>query len=132
MKKVLLIAGLLAIVGCGGLLYNHQAPVVHAQQYAECISAAAAPACGSAQYGLVAIAASAQTVVVQTAGVTANSVIQVQYDYSLGTALGVTCNTTGQPMEISARVAGSSFTIKAITGTFSTNPGCMSFRIINQ
>ena len=106
--------------------------VAHAQQYAECVSAATAPACASAAYGIVAIAASAQTAVVQTTAVTANSPILLTYDYSLGTALGVTCNTTGQSLEVSARTAGTSFTVKALTGVFSTNPGCLSFHIIPQ
>ena len=106
---------------------------VHAQQYAECITTGASPLnCNSSSYGLVTIAASAQTATIQTSAVTANAVIILTYDYSTGTPLGVTCNTTGQPLEVSARVVGSSFTIKALTGVFSTNPGCINLRIINQ
>lgn len=107
-------------------------PTVHAQgQYGLCVSSATSPGCQSSAYGDVVIAAAAQQVVVSTTAVTANSPIQVQYDYSLGTALGVTCNTTGQLPSISARVAGTSFTIH--TGaTFTTNPGCFSFRVIPQ
>lgn len=125
---------LLLIVATGFVSFprvaSHQ---VHAQQYAECISSAAAPACQSAQYGMAAIAASAQTVTVYTAAVTNTAIITVGYDQSIGgsTLLNVTCNTTAQAPYVSARSAGSSFTIK--TGsTFSTNPGCVTWRILNQ
>ena len=133
MKRILGIAVLAAIALIIGVA-PHAITHVHAQQYAECVSIAAAPPCQSASYGIVTIAASAQTVVVNTTAVTATSPILLTYDGSttLGTALGVTCNTTSQPLFVSARTAGSSFTIKAATGNFSTNPGCMSFHIIPQ
>ena len=120
------------LLGSLSLLPIIHPTVAHAQQYAECISSATSPGCASAAYGIVTIAASAQTVVVNTTAVTATSPIFLTYDYSLGTALGVTCNTTGQALEVSARTIGSSFTVKSLTGTFSTNPGCLSFYIIPQ
>lgn len=124
----------LVVLGGAALLPILHPQLAHAQQYAECISSATSPGCASAAYGIVTIQASAQTVTVNTTAVTATSPILLTYDYSLGasTALNVTCNTTGQPLEVSARTPGASFTIKAQTGTFSTNPGCMSFHIIPQ
>jgi hypothetical protein len=73
-------------------------------------------------------------VVVNTSAVTANSQIFVQFDESLGTALGVTCNTLGAAEGnryfISARAAGTSFTIKAANSN-GTNPACLSYVIVN-
>ena len=90
--------------------------------------------CGSAASGFVAVpAGSAQTLVVSDSIVTANSQIHLTEDQSLGTALGVTCDTTsivtiGAPY-VSARSVGASFTAK-IDGV-STNPVCLSYSIIN-
>lgn len=131
-KYLALAFATVVLLGALSFLPNPVNQVAHAQgQYGLCVSSATAPGCQSSAYGDVVIAAAAQQVVVSTTAVTANSPIQVQYDYSLGTALGVTCNTTGQLPSISARVAGTSFTIH--TGaTFTTNPGCFSFRVIPQ
>jgi len=91
-------------------------------------------ACSAAASGLFSCAtnASAGTCVISTTAVTATSVIQVQPDSSLGTALSVTCNTTADSgltaPRVSARSAGTSFTITL--GTFSTNPECFSYLII--
>ncbi len=68
-----------------------------------------------------------------TTGVGANSEIFVQEDDSLGTKLGVTCNTNNvlpatAPL-LGARSGGASFTINL--GTFTTNPLCYSYFIIN-
>lgn len=99
-----------------------------------CTSSASPAVCGSAAAGSVVIATSATTVVVNTTAVTANSQIFVQSDKSLGTKLGVTCNTEATignflPI-VSARVAATSFTI-AITGSVATNPECLSFFVVN-
>jgi hypothetical protein len=95
-----------------------------------CSSAASLAVCGSAAAGSVAIATSLSSVVVNTTAVTANSQIIVTFDSSLGTKLGVTCNTTAQEPYISARKAGTSFTI-SVGSNFSMYPGCFSYSIIN-
>jgi len=91
--------------------------------------------CSAAPTGFFSCAtnASTGTCQVNTTAVTANSTIQIQPDSTLGTALSVTCNTTQDTgltaPRISARSAGASFTIKL--GTFSTNPLCFSYVVIN-
>jgi hypothetical protein len=96
-----------------------------------CSSAAAPAVCGSAIAGSVVVAAAATTVTVNTTAVTANSQILLQEDSSLGTKLGVTCNTTPAtaPPAVTARTAGTSFAI--LTTTPTTNPRCFSYSIIN-
>jgi hypothetical protein len=92
-------------------------------------------ACSAAPAGFFSCAtnASAGTCVVSTSAVTANSVIQIQPDSTLGTALSVTCNTSADTgvtaPRVSARSASTSFTITL--GTFTTNPECFSYLIIN-
>jgi len=136
MKKASIIALVLAAVAAIGIFAvpNVTQPL-HAQSYATCISKAASPACGATSAGIAVIAASAQTVVINTTAVTATTPILITADDSvaLGTALGsTTCNTTVQTLYVDARVAGVSFTVKSGTGTFTTNPGCFSWHIINQ
>ena len=95
-----------------------------------CTSSASPAVCGAKASGAVVIAAAASTVVVHTTAVTANSQIQLTFDSSLGSLLSVTCNTTAQQPYVTARTASTSFTIT--TGsTFTTNPGCISYTIIN-
>ena len=96
----------------------------------QCISSATPAVCGGFINGLVNIPAGASSVVVNTSAVTASSTIQVIYDASIGAALGVTCNTTPQTPYISARTAGTSFTM-SVASNFTTNPGCFTFQIIN-
>ena len=77
--------------------------------------------------------ASTGTCTVNTTAVTANSEIFIvgRNDTTTGTRLSVTCNTgitTALP-EISAVVAATSFTINL--GTFTTNPECFSYFIVN-
>lgn len=87
--------------------------------------------CGSASAGMVSIAAAATTVTVATTAVTANSEILVQEDSSLGTALGVTCNTTIiRTYVVTARTAATSFVITSSAAP-TTNPACLSYRIVN-
>ena len=91
--------------------------------------------CSAAAAGFFSCAtnASTGTCVVDTTAVTANSVIQIQPDSSLGTALSVTCNTTADSAltapRVSARSAGTSFTITM--GTYTTNPECFSYVVID-
>lgn len=105
--------------------------VATGQQYATCAVTGASPLqCASAAEGFVTIAAAAQTVQVFTTAVTPNARILLTYDSSLGTLLGVTCNTTAQLPTVTAR-ATNNFTI-GTAATFTTNPGCITFKIISQ
>jgi hypothetical protein len=98
---------------------------------ANCSSSASPAVCGSDGAGSVVIAAAGTTVQVNTTAVTANSQIMLQEDRSLGTKLGVTCNTTaGRTYMVSARTAGTSFTISA-SGAPSATPACLSYVIVN-
>jgi len=95
-----------------------------------CTSNASPALCGASPSGLVAVPAGGATLVVDTSAVSAGSQIQLTFDSSLGTALGVTCNTSiGQPT-VSARTAGTSFTI-TMSASVSTNPACISYTLIN-
>lgn len=90
--------------------------------------------CSSAPSGAVAIAAGTTSAVVSTAAVNANSQILITFDESLGTKLGVTCNTSS-PSEaaqylIFARSASTSFTVKTNVAP-TTNPACLSYYILN-
>ena len=101
---------------------------------ANCSSSANPAVCGAASAGSVAIAASATSVVVNTTAVTANSQITVTEDSSLGTKLGVTCNTQsllvlGVP-KVTARTPGTSFTVGIEVGP-TTSPLCVSYSIVN-
>lgn len=92
-----------------------------------CASSASPALCGTATSGSVALAAGGTTLVVQAGNITANTVIQITEDSSLGTKLGVTCNvTTGRTYSVSARTAGTSFTI-ASSAIPLTNPACLDY-----
>lgn len=97
-----------------------------------CASAASPAVCGSAASGGVAVPLGAnQTLVVNTTAVTANSQIHITEDESLGTRLGITCDTTlptGAPI-VTARTAGTSFTIQVPFTT--TNQACISYTVVN-
>jgi hypothetical protein len=96
-----------------------------------CNSSASPASCSAATAGSVAIAASTTTLVINTSAVTANSQIFITEDSSLGTRLGITCNTTtGRTYSISARTAGTSFTVKTNTAPV-TNKACLSYWILN-
>lgn len=95
-----------------------------------CTSIAAPAVCGSSGAGSVVVAAAATTVTVNTTAVTANSQIGVQFDSSLGTKLGVTCNTTPDAPSVTARTAGTSFVITVAAAPV-TNPACYSYTIVN-
>ena len=97
-----------------------------------CISPASPATCANDSAGFVTVAPSASSVVVDSTSVTANSVIAVHEDSSIGGSLGVTCDATanGFPPEVTARAPGTSFTITTPTA-LSTNPGCYSYAIEN-
>lgn len=96
----------------------------------QCFSSATPAACGSNIDGFVAIPAGSSSVVVDTSAVTANSEINLTFDATQGANLSVTCNTTPQQPYVSARTAGTSFTV-AVPANFSTNPGCIGFHLKN-
>ena len=86
--------------------------------------------CSSAASGSVSIAAAATTVTVATTAVTANSVIIVTFDSSLGTKLTLTCNTTTPALYgVSARTAATSFVITSTAPV--TDPACFNYMVIN-
>ena len=96
----------------------------------QCFSSASPAICGALINGFVTIPAGSSSVVVNTTSVTANSEISLTFDTTQGGNLGVTCNTTPQQPYISARTAGTSFTI-SVPSNFSTNPGCIGFHLKN-
>ena len=95
-----------------------------------CSSSAGPAVCAAAPAGSVIIPAAGTDVTVNTTAVTANSQIFAIFDQSLGTKLGVTCNSTTANPHIGARVAGTSFTIHSNVSPI-TNPACFSYFIIN-
>lgn len=96
-----------------------------------CSSTTTPSTCGSAPSGSVAMPTGGDTIVVNTTAVTANSQIMVTEDSSLGSRLGITCNTAvGRRYTISARTAGTSFTIRANANP-ATNKACLSYFIVN-
>jgi hypothetical protein len=95
-----------------------------------CVDSAGAAACGSAAAGAVVVDALATTVVVSTTAVHTASRIFVQFDSSLGTELGITCNATVALPTVSARVNNTSFTI-SVPAAPVTNPACYSYWIVN-
>lgn len=105
----------------GGATYNTQT---------NCSSSSSPAACVSAAAGSVTVPASATTEVVNTTAITANSQVLLTFDSSLGAKLGVTCNTSAVQGTISARTAGTSFTIK-LPSAPSVNPACFSYEIVN-
>jgi hypothetical protein len=135
MKKILVTVAITALL-CLGLVeasrVHKPSQSVFAQSYALCYSVASPAVCQSGAQGIGNIAAAAQTEVVDTTAVTAGARIFLTPDASTvtGTLLGVTCNTTIQPLYVSAQVVGQSFTVKALTGTYTTNPGCFHWQIV--
>jgi hypothetical protein len=94
--------------------------------------ASSAGTCGSASSGSVSIAAAASTVTVATTSVTANSVIILTRDDTLGTKLTVTCNTAtaAGDIKVSTRTGGTSFVI-TVQNSPVTNPLCLNYVILN-
>ena len=99
-----------------------------------CTSGASPAVCGAATAGGGAVATGSNpTLVVDTTAVTAASLIMVTADESLGTKLGVTCNTTittVAPIVVTARTPGTSFTVE-VDATVATNPACFSWVLVN-
>jgi len=105
----------------GGATYNTQT---------NCSSTSSPAACVSASAGSVTVPASATTEIVNTTVITANSQVLLTFDSSLGSKLNVTCNTTAVQGTVSARTAGTSFTIKLPTAP-NKDPACFSYEIFN-
>lgn len=112
---------------------------LHAQalySLTNCNSIASPATCGSASTGSVVIptGTTSSALVVDTTAVTAGSTIFFYPDASLGTKLGVTCNSTLATLiggsAITARTPGTSFTI-TFNGTIVTNGVCGGYTIIN-
>lgn len=95
-----------------------------------CNSSTSPSVCGANPRGTVALAAGVTTLTVNTSAVTANSIISVTNDDSLGGRLGVTCNTTINTIWVSARTPGTSFQI-TVSAAPVTNPECISYTILN-
>jgi hypothetical protein len=116
-------------------LFGNLGNLAAASAIANCSSSASpAAVCSGAATGSVVIAAGTSSVVVNTTAVTAVSQIQVQFDETLGTKLGVTRNSS-QASEnpahfVSARAPGTSFTIKTSSAP-TVNPACLSYSITN-
>lgn len=101
-----------------------------------CASGASPAVCGSATSGDVAVPAGATpTLQINTTAITAASQVQLSVTESttVGTRLGVTCNTTlstlVNPVE-TTRTAATSFTIQ-LNSTIAVNPACVHYTIIN-
>lgn len=96
-----------------------------------CASSASPAVCSAAPVGAVAVAVGVTTLVVNTTAVTANSLILLTFDASLGAQLGaITCNTTQPSAYVSARTAGTSFTI-TVSAAPVTNRACFSYVIVD-
>jgi hypothetical protein len=92
--------------------------------------------CGSAAAGSAALPTNAvsSSIQINTTAVTANSQIFYATDDTLGTKLGVTCNSTVATLvgglTISDRTPATSFTISNNVAVV-TNPLCVSYFIVN-
>ncbi len=87
--------------------------------------------CSGASAGSVTIAAGSTTVTVSTTAVTANSQIFVFEDSTMGSALGVTCNSSIVRMyQITSRTASTSFVITSSAAPV-TNPACLNYFFVN-
>lgn len=101
-----------------------------------CISSAAPAVCNSSSAGMVAIPTGVNpTLTVNTTAVTDSSQIVLHSDNTIGSKLGVTCNSTlatlvGGMAITAPRSPGVSFQI-SFSGTVSVNPVCVSFVVVN-
>jgi hypothetical protein len=97
------------------------------------VSSASPAACATAPAGAVAVPTAATTYTVNTTAVTSNSEIFIWQDASttLGTRLGVTCNTTPSAVLpiVTAKVNATSFTFSLTAPV--TNPACFSYLVFN-
>lgn len=91
-----------------------------------------AVACAAWFQGSSAIASTQTAVTVTTSAVGANSVIDLTFDSSLGTKLGITCSTqsilTTGPPRVTARTPGTSFVV-SVTAADAANPVCFNWDI---
>jgi hypothetical protein len=131
------VGGSVYVQGNMGWVFTSPTPLfgtgLKAQSYqtnGNCNASASPATCYSAAAGSVAIPASAAALTVNTNAVTASSEIFLQWDASLGAALGVTCSTAAGTLSVSSRVAGTSFSI-ASTDASDPHPQCVSYHIIN-
>lgn len=100
--------------------------------YPACVTGAASPiSCDPSASGAAVIGAGVGSTVIITSAVKASNAITVTEDDSLGAALGVTCNTTINPVRVVLRSASNSFTVNSSTVP-ATNPKCFSWRIQQQ
>jgi hypothetical protein len=104
-------------------------PTMYGSQ-TNCSDGAGAAACSAAPAGSFVVDNGTTSTVVSTTAVTANSQILIQFDAGLGTKLGVTCNTNATNPYVTARTAGTSFTVQAADPA-GTDPACFSYLIIN-
>jgi hypothetical protein len=109
----------------------------HLYSGTKCANGASPAVCSTAQAGAVALpVGTGSTLTIDTTAVTANSQIFLTPDASV-TISGVTCNTTlatlvGTPLAVTARVAGTSFTVKTgASVVIATNPLCFTYLIVN-
>jgi len=95
-----------------------------------CASSVSPSVCAAAPTGSIAVAAGATTLSVNTTAVTANSLIILTFDASLGSKLGVTCNSTYTNAWVTSRTPGTSFQITVAAAPV-TNRACFNYSIIN-
>ena len=95
-----------------------------------CSSTASPAVCGSATGGFSKVAAAGTSIVVNTTAVTSVSEIFVNYDNSQSGCTAPANPTLIMPAYISARTAGTSFTITMPVAP-TTNAQCIDWHIIN-
>jgi hypothetical protein len=97
-----------------------------------CASSASPAACGSAWTGFIVVPAGMSIQTVNTTALDANSKIIFQVDDTIGTPLGVSCDTTPADLfggfAVTGRTPGTSFTFTSAI-TPSTNPLCISYHL---
>lgn len=117
----------------GATLPTHPLEYTTIGTQAICNSAASPAVCGAAPTGAVAIPVGGASVTVNTTAATTNSTIIIQEDYTLGSRLGVTCNTTTATVTqapVIAAKANGSFLFGIAAGP-TTNPSCFTYTIID-
>jgi hypothetical protein len=96
-----------------------------------CVSAASPASCGYTASGIVALPAGSNTLTINAPFVSSTSRILVNEDMTLGSQLGVTCNTLGgRTYSITSKTSGTSFNITANAAP-TTNPACLVFHFEN-
>jgi hypothetical protein len=122
-------------VGSANVFTVSKAGIVTAGGFAdnsECFSGAQPAVCAAATSGMAAIANGTASTIVDTSAVTANSVIHVVQDNSIGAKISQTCTATGIPLMVTARTPGTSFTVSTSTGgNVAANYECFTFTIRN-